>query len=177
MGAPDILPAAATEGFKDASAYDAYRPSYPSEAVESFLKHLKIAGQANLNVIEIAAGTGKFTELLSARHENFDIVAVEPHAGMRNQLVDKNLRNVQALDGHAAKLPVTDMWGDACIAAQAFHWYGCSVSSTGNHVLIQPPRFATEETLREVHRALKPKAVFGMIWNIEDCKLKPSAIQ
>lgn len=31
-------------------------------------------------------------------------------------------------------------------------------------------RFATDEALKEIHRVLKPNAVFGMIWNIEDCK-------
>ncbi|KAG0651131.1 putative methyltransferase [Hyphodiscus hymeniophilus] len=33
---------------------------------------------------------------------------------------------------------------------KAFHW------------------FATEESLREIHRVLRPGATFGMIWNIED---------
>lgn len=31
-------------------------------------------------------------------------------------------------------------------------------------------RFATEEALEEIRRVLKPEAVFGMIWNIEDCE-------
>lgn len=30
-------------------------------------------------------------------------------------------------------------------------------------------RFATEESMKEIHRVLRPGAVFGMIWNIEDC--------
>jgi hypothetical protein len=30
-------------------------------------------------------------------------------------------------------------------------------------------RFATEESLKEIYRVLRPGAVFGMIWNIEDC--------
>jgi ubiquinone/menaquinone biosynthesis C-methylase UbiE len=116
------LPQAASEGFKDAGAYDAYRPSYPSEAVESMLRHLQIADRPNINVLEIAAGTGKFTELLAKRHENYTIQAVEPHAGMRSQLEQKQLRNVTVTDGHAAKMPVEDEWADACIAAQSFHW-------------------------------------------------------
>lgn len=31
-------------------------------------------------------------------------------------------------------------------------------------------RFANQEALDEIHRVLKPNAVLGMIWNIEDCK-------
>lgn len=33
-------------------------------------------------------------------------------------------------------------------------------------------RFATDETLKEVHRILAPNAVFGMIWNIEECMMR-----
>ena len=33
-----------------------------------------------------------------------------------------------------------------------------------------PSRFATPESLKEIHRVLRQGAVFGMIWNIEDCK-------
>lgn len=122
MAAPYELPVAASEGFKDAGAYDAYRPSYPVEAVEALLRHLKIVDRPNVNVVEIAAGTGKFTELLSKRHENYNIRAIEPHAGMRSQLEKKELRNATVTDGHAARMPVEDEWADACIAAQSFHW-------------------------------------------------------
>ena len=31
-------------------------------------------------------------------------------------------------------------------------------------------RFATEEALDEIYRVLKEGAVFGMIWNIDDCE-------
>ncbi|KAH8889496.1 S-adenosyl-L-methionine-dependent methyltransferase [Thozetella sp. PMI_491] len=150
MSAAFALPAVAAEGFEDAKAYDAHRPTYPPEAVESLLQHLKIAGQPNLNVVEIASGTGKFTELLAVRPESYNIVAVEPHHGMRDQLVAKALPGVKTLDGHAARIPVEDHWGDACIAAQSFHW------------------FATKDALDEVYRVLADKAIFGMIWNIED---------
>lgn len=112
----------AAKGFANASAYDAYRPSYPPEAVEALLKQLHVAGQPHANVVEIASGTGKFTEQLAARPESYNVVAIEPHAGMRAELERKALRDVEVVDGHAAKMPVGDEWGDACIAAQSFHW-------------------------------------------------------
>lgn len=86
------------------------------------LGRLRIADRPNVNVVEVASGTGKFTELLAGRHENFNVLAIEPLEGMRGQLVAKDLRNVTVLDGHAAQMPVDDEWGDACIAAQSFHW-------------------------------------------------------
>ncbi|OTA93611.1 hypothetical protein M434DRAFT_395428 [Hypoxylon sp. CO27-5] len=144
------LPAQAEEGFKDAASYDAYRPSYPPEAVEKFLTSLKVSQQFDAKIVEIASGTGKFTELLAQRPEKFIVKAVEPHQSMREKLVQKDLPGVEVIDGKADKMPINDEWGDACIAAQAFHW------------------FATPEALKEIQRVLRPGAVFGAIWNVED---------
>ena len=118
MSSTNALPKGASEGFHDAASYDAYRPSYPPEAVDVFLRNLAVADEAHINIVELAAGTGKFTELLAARHESFDIVAVEPHDEMRQRLVDKTLSNVEVRAGFAEKIPVESEWGDACIAAQ-----------------------------------------------------------
>lgn len=122
------LPTAAEEGFKDAAAYDTHRPSYPPEAVELFLQNLNIAGQDEANIVEIASGTGKFTELLAARPERFFVKAVEPHGPMREKLTQKDLRSVEVLNGKADKMPVDDEWGDACIAAQVSEIYSVSCS-------------------------------------------------
>ena len=114
---------AAEAGFRNATAYDAYRPSYPAGAADDFLARLGVAGMPGAHVIEIAAGTGKFTEQLGRRPERFAVRAVEPHDGMRARLedkvrADKDLVGVQVLPGKAEKMPVEDEWGDACIAAQ-----------------------------------------------------------
>ncbi|KAI0168688.1 methyltransferase [Pestalotiopsis sp. NC0098] len=150
MASSNILPVAAEEGFKDATAYDAYRPSYPPEAVEKFFKGMKLAGTSDARVVEIASGTGKFTEQLANQPERYLIKAIEPHETMRQKLAEKDLPAVEVLNGSASKMPVDNEWGDACIAAQAFHW------------------FSTQEALDEIHRVLKPGAVFGMIWNIDN---------
>ncbi|KAI0818024.1 S-adenosyl-L-methionine-dependent methyltransferase [Xylaria sp. FL0064] len=145
------LPTAAQEGFKDAAAYDMHRPNYPPEAVETFVQNLKIAdAEDEVNVVEIASGTGKFTEVLAARPERYAVKAVEPHGPMRDKLAKKDLPDVEVLNGKADKIPVDDEWGDVCIIAQAFHW------------------FATPEALKEIHRVLRPGAVLGMIWNVDE---------
>lgn len=112
------IPPAAEEGFQDATAYDAHRPSYPPEAVDAFLAAAKLADTPGAGIVEVAAGTGKFTEVLAARPERFLVRAVEPHDGMRARLAEKDLPDVEVLDGTAEKMPVEDEWGDACIAAQ-----------------------------------------------------------
>jgi tRNA G46 methylase TrmB len=90
---------------------------YPPEAVDKLLEHVGVKNQKNAHIVEIGSGTGKFTDLLVARPENFDVVAIEPHEGMRGALVKKNLA-IKVLDGNAGNMPVQDGWGDALIAAQ-----------------------------------------------------------
>ena len=108
----------AATGFQNSSHYDQYRPSYPAESVDQLLKHLNVAGLKDARIVEIASGTGKFTELLAARPEKFELVAVEPHANMRETLVGKSLAGVKVSDGDAAHIPIEDGWGDALITAQ-----------------------------------------------------------
>jgi ubiquinone/menaquinone biosynthesis C-methylase UbiE len=117
----------AASGFQNASNYDAHRPSYPAEAVDKLLTHLGVAKQKNARIIDLASGTGKFTELLAERKEDFEVVGIEPHAGMREELVKKELRGVTVQDGDAEHMAVEDGWGDALIAAQVSYfvlWLG-----------------------------------------------------
>ncbi|KAL6716313.1 hypothetical protein ACLMJK_005879 [Lecanora helva] len=76
-------PTASIQGFENAECYDRHRPSYPIEAVDSLLKHMHIHGLNGARIVDLAAGTGKFTQLLAHRNEEYDIVAVEPHGEMR----------------------------------------------------------------------------------------------
>ena len=108
----------AVQGFHNGKAYDAHRPSYPAHVVSSFLSDLGIAGHPGARTLEVAAGTGKFTEVLAAREEGFEVVATEPLDTMRDQLAGKGLAGVEVKEGNAVALPVEDGWADACIAAQ-----------------------------------------------------------
>lgn len=113
----DISPYA-TSGFASASAYNAHRPSYPSSAISSLLSALKLDGVDGARIIDLGAGTGKFTELLSDRDEGYEILAVEPHEGMRNELLRKNLKGVKVVHGTTEKMGVEREWADVVICAQ-----------------------------------------------------------
>lgn len=148
-----LAPAAAA-GFHNASAYDAHRPAYPASAVQALLTHMHLADEPHARIIEVAAGTGKFTEALAARHEGFEVVAVEPHADMRAELEAKALGGVTVRAGRAEALreAVKEGWADGVVVAQAFHW------------------FAEEAALAELGSVLKTGGVLGLIWNIDDCE-------
>jgi len=139
----------AQSGFAEAASYDKHRPSYPPAAVSALLEHLNIAGKQGAHIVELGAGTGKFTELLAAREESYEIAAVEPQENMRAELESKRLPGVKVLQGDAASVEVEEGWADACIAAQAFHW------------------FATHETLASIHKILRPGGTLGLLWNTD----------
>lgn len=108
----------ALTGFAKSAAYDKHRPSYPADAVEKLLGALRVDGVAEAAILDLAAGTGKFTELLASRPENYRTFAVEPHDEMRRELETKNLSNVAVKAGLATSIPLPDESVDAVIAAQ-----------------------------------------------------------
>ncbi|KAI4169130.1 MAG: hypothetical protein LQ343_005924 [Gyalolechia ehrenbergii] len=93
----------AIKGFANASSYDAHRPSYPSETVDDLLAKLQVRGIKNACIVDLGAGTGKFSQLLAARDEHFDIMAVEPHEEMRKECAAKKLDGVKVVDDNAPK--------------------------------------------------------------------------
>jgi SAM-dependent methyltransferase len=137
---------AAARGFEAAvDRYDRGRPSYPDDAVAFLVRTLSIA--AGTDVVEIGAGTGKFTELLVPTGAR--IVALEPIGAMRRAL-ERNCPTVAVVDGTAEQIPLGDASADAVVAAQAFHW------------------FDGDRALPEIHRVLRPERGLGMIWNVRD---------
>ena len=113
------IPPAAAKGFQNGSRYDQARPSYPSEAVDSLLKHLQVDGLKGARIVDLGAGTGIFTKLLANRDEGFEIYAVEPHADMRAELEKKRLKGVKVMEGGASSMRgVESQYVDAVVAAQ-----------------------------------------------------------
>jgi SAM-dependent methyltransferase len=133
-----VIPEPARVGFgAGADAYAKGRPSYPPEAVAYVLS--KLDG----TVLDLAAGTGIFTSLLTPHHR---VIAVEPVAAMRAKIADA----AEVLDGTAESIPLADAAVQAVTVAQAFHW------------------FRYDEALTEIARVLRPGGALVMLWNRRD---------
>lgn len=124
-----------------AAAYQRGRPPYPAEAIDWLL-----AGRSR-RVLDLGAGTGKLTRQLCDR--GLHVVAVEPSAGMREQLA-LAVPEAQLLAGTAEHIPLDDRSVDAVLVAQAWHWVHA------------------ERALPEVARVLVPGGWLGLLWNIRD---------
>lgn len=178
----------ACKGFRNASSYDTHRPSYPLEVVDALLAQLQVKGVPNARIVDLGAGTGKFTELLAARDEKYHVVAVEPHEEMRKALSAKKLSAVDVVDGYATNTPVESQSVDAVVAAQVgssqciiaavlevmvsgFSLVNQTTSPgfSSSSLDADGTRFATDDALEEIYRILIPGGTFGMIWNVEDC--------
>lgn len=145
-GASKRIPEAAAAGFSaGSSAYDRGRPSYPQEAVELIASELGIGPDST--VVDLAAGTGKFTALLVPTAAR--IIAVEPVAEMRGELT-RALPQVEAMDGTAESMPLEDSSADAVTVAQAFHWFDAGAALT------------------EIARVLRPGGGLAFLWNRRD---------
>jgi SAM-dependent methyltransferase len=137
---------AASKGFAaDAATYVRGRPDYPPEALEWLRKSLGL--REGTIVLDLGAGTGKFTKLLLVTGAK--VVAVEPIAQMLDQL-RSNVPAAAAVIGDATHIPLATESIDAVVCAQSFHW------------------FANAGALAEIHRVLKPGGSLGLIWNIRD---------
>lgn len=136
----------AQQGFStQAITYAQGRPDYPRQLTGWLAETLRIDAQSS--VIDLGAGTGKFTRLLSTLAPT--LTAVEPVAAMGAQLT-KLLPDVRLVNGTAESIPLPCASADAVVCAQAFHW------------------FSTEAALAEIHRVLKPQGRLGLVWNVRD---------
>ena len=136
----------AQQGFStQAVTYAQGRPDYPRQLTGWLTDTLRIDAQST--VIDLGAGTGKFTRLLSTLAPT--LIAVEPVAQMGAQLT-RLLPDVRLLEGTADAIPLASASADALVCAQAFHW------------------FSTPAALAEIHRVLKPDGRLGLVWNVRD---------
>lgn len=142
----DRVHAAARAGYAtQADAYARGRPGYPPFLKQWLRQELGLRGHRT--VVEVGAGTGKFTPLLL--DAGADVVAIEPVAAMRAHLHDL-LPAVRALPGTAQALPLAPAAADAIVCAQSFHW------------------FASHAALDEFARVLRPGGKLGLVWNVRD---------
>lgn len=142
----DTVHPAAREGYaRQADAYARGRPGYP-QFLHQWLRD-EVGIDSGSTVIEVGAGTGKFTSLLLAT--DADVVAIEPVAEMRAQL-RRLLPAVRVMTGTAQALPLASASADAIVCAQSFHW------------------FANREALDEFARVLKADGRLALVWNVRD---------
>jgi SAM-dependent methyltransferase len=153
-GATEVHRAAAKGFSSGAETYVRGRPDYPPLALQWLRTELGlVAGKA---VIELGAGTGKFTKVLLTTGAK--VIAVEPVVAMLERLRRDLAESPQSpggselttVPGTAEHIPVASGAVDAVVCAQSFHW------------------FATPAAVAEIRRVLKPGGVLGLIWNQRD---------
>lgn len=134
------------------STYDKYRLSFSKELTKKFLVDLKLASGSEYHtdkkILELAAGTGKFTRNLVEFGWGENLVAVEPSSGMLTTL-KKNFPSIKTYEGSSYELPLPDSSFDSVVIAQGWHW------------------FSDKASLKELYRVLKPNGTLGMIWNFD----------
>ncbi|EGC40512.1 hypothetical protein DICPUDRAFT_146676 [Dictyostelium purpureum] len=151
----DNLHKNAKAGFQTNEAAQNYvkgRPTYPIESVEYMRDNLGI--DKDSVVVDLACGTGKFTQVLASVFNN--VTAVEPSKQFIEQC-DNVLKNIKetsnpslqykVIEGLATSIPVPDNSVDLLTTAQAFHW------------------FSNIETIKEISRVLKPNGKLILVWN------------
>lgn len=117
MPSDDINPQAES-GFAKGKAYDKHRATYAQDAIDILLEKVGVLDKTGAKVLDLAAGTGKSTEALAARDEQYEITAVEPLESMRRILADKKLPSVTVKDGTATSIPLEDASVEAVVCAQ-----------------------------------------------------------
>ncbi|HWM09504.1 MAG TPA: methyltransferase domain-containing protein [Solirubrobacteraceae bacterium] len=122
-----------------AQEYQRGRPGWPAGAVAALVERFGAR-----DVLDLAAGTGKLTEVLAPVA---DVVAVEPVEGMR-RVLEARLPSVRVLAGTAEAIPLPDASVDAVFVAEAFHWFD----------LARAPA--------EIARVLRPGGGLAVMWNM-----------
>ena len=127
--------------------YERGRPGWPPEVLD--LPGLP----ATATVLELGAGTGKLTRLLTPAFDR--VIAVEPADPMR-RLLTTICPEAEALAGTAQEIPLEDASVDAVFAAESFHW------------------FDDERALAEIARVLRPRGSLVLMWNVPAGPTEPS---
>ncbi|HEY5092554.1 MAG TPA: class I SAM-dependent methyltransferase [Acidimicrobiales bacterium] len=121
-----------------AEQYDEFRPGPPASAAELFGD---ISGR---DVLEVAAGTGKWTRFLVEL--GAVVTAVEPDDDMRAVLVRRS-PHVHAIQGAAEHLPLDDCSFDTVLVSSAWHW------------------FEQPDATHEMARVLRDHGRLAVLWN------------
>jgi len=127
-----------------AREYELGRPQWPEELIDRVVADLDLG--ADSTVLDLGAGTGKLTRSLVLRFAR--VIAVEPDDAMR-AVLDEVVPGAEALAGPAEAIPLPNDSVDAVFTAEAFHWY------------------ASEESVGEIVRVLRPRGGLAIFWNVD----------
>jgi len=158
--AASAIHSTAAKGFQaEAQAYERGRPTFPPEAIAYLVDAAGLKDGAS--VVEVGAGTGKFTRLLAKL--KIKLVAVEPVAAMREQFRAHVPESVPVVDGVAEKLPFENDSIDAIVCAQAFHWFDAEAACKEFHRVLKKPQPSSSKS---VTQAAGGRLV--LVWNRKD---------
>lgn len=132
---------------QSAKLYDDSRPAYPQAAVEWMVAKGDSTHAEPLPVLDLAAGTGKLTEVLD--RAGYEVIGVEPDLNM-STLIRHKLPHVLVLEGRDTDIPLPDSCVSSVLVAQAWHW------------------FDAEQASKEIARVLTRGGSLGILWNVYD---------
>ena len=126
-----------------AREYELGRPLWPEELLDRVVAELGLGHEPS--VLDLGAGTGKLTRALVPRFAR--VVAVEPDPAML-EVLEEVVPEADARRGSGDSIPLEDESVDAVFSAEAFHW------------------FASDESVAEIVRVLRPRGALVILWNI-----------
>lgn len=98
--------------------YARFRPSYPAEAIDTFIRRTGLDSGGLL--VDVGCGTGLSSRLFAER--GVDVLGIEPNAAMREQAL-KAGGSIRYQEGRAEATGLPDGCARVVLAAQAFHWF------------------------------------------------------
>lgn len=124
--------------------YSKYRPTYPTELFDFLSLEYDMKNKV---IVELGAGTGKFSKIASSYCNK--IYYVEPNVDMINKGKEycNECNNIVYINKSAEFTELPENSADIIFAVQSFHW------------------FDKQKLKQEVSKILKPNGNFAIVWN------------